>query len=357
MAEDTGTGALIPPIKSAGKKAGSGDKAKPADDTGGLGGATIPGASGGGNPFGQPGDEQGDVTTSDLDSAKVELVGSGDDALGLHEIFENKKPDTVAGYRSAIASLSQAKQQQLAGILANAGVIASKSTPYTPTEVESGFESALTETLMQGSKGKTPTLTEYLGKRDNQTSTADSSQTAALQSAMTDNLTKIATDYGVPVSAAGIASHVNGYLSSGLDASQANATFTQYAQSLAAGLYPSFAPQIESGISTTTLLDPYKELAAKTLGVSADSIDFTQPLWAAALNGTTDQKTGRAAPMTLSQWSNTLMSNPAYGYQNTDEAKNAAGSLTASLLKLFGKLPDESFSTSTSGPTPDLAAT
>jgi hypothetical protein len=298
-----------------------------------------------------------EVTTPQFDAAVIPIDDQSGDPLGLARLIPavgpGHAPQSIAQRVASVSTMSHAAQQELAGILASAGIIAPKSAPYTPTQVQAG----LTEALKQASQNKSPSLSAYLQLRGTATAASGEAQTDALTAGITDNLTKIATSYEVPISSAAIAQHVKSYVDAGLDSTQADASFTEYAKGLAAGLYPSLAPQIQAGVSTSTLLDPYKLLAEHTVGIDPDTIDWTRPMWGAALNGTVDPKTGRASPMTLSQWSQKLMSDPQYGYQNTMEAQNAAGSLTDSLLQLFGKLPSESLSTSLSGPAPDLSAT
>ena len=211
---------------------------------------------------------------------------------------------------------------------------------------------------------RSPSLTSYLTNQINQSSgtTASAASTtandnAALQNSLNDSFSKIATAYGIPVSDAAVAAHAQAAVSSGLDSTQADANFTEYAKQVATGLYPTPGPPDRRGVDVATLLDPYKQLIQKTLGIDPDTIDFTNPQYAKFLNGNIDPATNRAAPMTLSQVSQTLMQDPSYGYQNTQEAKNTASSLTASILKTFGAIGNDNVSLSMSGPTPDLSST
>ena len=171
-----------------------------------------------------------------------------------------------------------------------------------------------------------------------------------------ENLQTIADSYLLPNSAQGMAGLAQGYINAGMTLEEAKAAYKATAAQQAAGMFPGFAEQINQGFDTKTLISPYESLAEKTLGVSPSTINWSSPMWQQALM-IPDAKTGRPQVATLSQFSTKLMQDPAFGYQYTDEAKNAAGSLTASLLKLFGKVPNETLSTSMTGPTPDLAAT
>lgn len=136
--------------------------------------------------------------------------------------------------------------------------------------------------------------------------------------------------------------------------SAAVAAFKQYAQQQAAGMYPTFAPQILQGVSTKTLIDPYAQLVATLLGygnVNASGqasiaqtqdataslgIDWSNPKWNRLLQGGTNPETGRPAPMSLDQARQTLINDPQYGWQNTSAAQDLAAHVGDQLLTTFG---------------------
>jgi hypothetical protein len=183
-------------------------------------------------------------------------------------------------------------------------------------------------------------------------------------------LKKIADSYQIPISANGpngLASWVTSAISGINDSGQvdtttalssgagaAEAAFTQYAQATAAGLYPQFATQIAKGIPTTTLLDPYAQVAASVLGfgnvagtsasvsqasdaTASLNIDWSNPKWSVALNGERDPTTGQPVPMTLDQWRSHLINDPQYGWAKTDDAKNLGMGVADHLLSVFGQ--------------------
>jgi hypothetical protein len=96
--------------------------------------------------------------------------------------------------------------------------------------------------------------------------------------------------------------------------------FEEYLKTAAQGLYPSFAPQIAAGIPTAHLLDPYRQVGKQMLGENFDPDFLNSPLASAALNGSTDPKTGRSVPMTLDQWRNHIMKEPGFGWGYTNDA-------------------------------------
>jgi hypothetical protein len=135
--------------------------------------------------------------------------------------------------------------------------------------------------------------------------------------------------------------------------SAATAAFLQYAQTTAANLYPQFAQQIGRGVTTKTLLDPYAQVAAAILGFgtatgtsastseasdaeSSLNINWSQPKWARALQGGVNPQNGGPAPMSLDQWRQTLITDPQYGWTQTDDAKNAGVGVADHLLSVFG---------------------
>lgn len=347
------------------------------DPTGGLGGNSTGTPTTSGDLW-----QQGEVNASTKEAQAIPLTDAAGDTLGIHALFPKGsiKTGTYESYVAGVAQMTVANRQNLANVLTQAGILAPHTTgkAYTTSEVQSALGSALSQTFENQSgtspgkdskglplPGAIPSLTSYLTKQIQQNSggTVGASaaataynDTASLSAALNDSFSKIASSYEIPVSDAAVASHAQAALTSGMDQTQAEANFTEYAKQVAAGLYPSLAPQIQGGVDVSTLLDPYKNLIEKTVGIDPGTIDFTNPKYGVFLNGAVDPATNRAAPMTLSQVSQKLMQDPQYGYQNTQEGKNAASSLVSSLLKTFGAVGQDNLSTSLSGPTPDLAA-
>lgn len=109
--------------------------------------------------------------------------------------------------------------------------------------------------------------------------------------------------------------------------------FSQWAQQQAATDHPYWEKQINQGITVRQLADPYIQQASQLLEVSPDSInlgdtkkwDFTQ----------TD-KQGQATPMSQQAWANKIMSDPQYGWDRTENAKQSAFQVTDQLRQTFG---------------------
>jgi hypothetical protein len=101
---------------------------------------------------------------------------------------------------------------------------------------------------------------------------------------------------------------------------KANA-FEEYLKTAAQGLYPTLAPQLKAGIPTTALLDPYRQVGKQILGEGFEPNFQTDPKVRAALEGGVDPQTGRAAPMSLTQWTQHLKSEPTFGWLNSEQGQ------------------------------------
>jgi hypothetical protein len=125
---------------------------------------------------------------------------------------------------------------------------------------------------------------------------------------------KIADDYVIPLSDEALKEWAK------LDPEK----FKDYAIQVACGMYPNFAPQIEAGLPTRVLLDPYVQVAQQVLGGVMTEPNWTDPKWSAALQGSIDPKTGRPVPMSLDEWRQFLMKHPGHGWDKTPEAHQRA---------------------------------
>lgn len=99
-------------------------------------------------------------------------------------------------------------------------------------------------------------------------------------------------------------------------------------------------------MTTQTLLDPYAQVAAKTLGYGTASgmttaiqnlgITWMSPKWNAALSGGKSDTGKLAAPMSLTAFRQHLITTPQYGWQNTATASQIKLSVGQSLADSFG---------------------
>ena len=112
--------------------------------------------------------------------------------------------------------------------------------------------------------------------------------------------------------------------------------FEEYLKTAAQGLYPSLAPQIASGIPTAALLDPYRQVGKQVLGEGFEPNFQTDARARMALEGWTDPKTGRPAPMSLSDWTSYLKTEPSFGWTHSDQGVAARRMVLEKIHSEFG---------------------
>ena len=115
-------------------------------------------------------------------------------------------------------------------------------------------------------------------------------------------------------------------------------SFQDYALTIAKSLYPTLSEQFDLGRTFSDLTSNYRDIAARTLEIDANSIDFTDPQWAVAVTYQPDPKTGEQRMMNLSEWGDYIRKNRSFGYEYTDDAKQKAYKVANELANLFGKV-------------------
>jgi len=140
-------------------------------------------------------------------------------------------------------------------------------------------------------------------------------------------LKKIADDYVVPISESALAE----WKKVGDEAK-----FKEYVTQVSMGLYPALAPQIQAGIPTRFLLDPYVQVAQEILGPVMTEPNWSDPKWAVALQGGQDAKTGRPSLMPLNQWRLHVMSDPSHGFAASPMGQQHADNLIKAIHSIMG---------------------
>jgi hypothetical protein len=112
-------------------------------------------------------------------------------------------------------------------------------------------------------------------------------------------------------------------------------SFEAYARDLAKNLYPSLSNGFDRGLSFTQMTNPYAQVASRILDIPGETIDFTDPKWAAAFTMRNDK--GEQMQMSFGEWSDYLRTNSAFGYEYTDEAVSKAYNVANDLAKAFGR--------------------
>jgi hypothetical protein len=111
-------------------------------------------------------------------------------------------------------------------------------------------------------------------------------------------------------------------------------TFESYAQQIARNLYPSLNAGFDRGLSFAQMTDPYAQQASRILEIPAAQVDFTDPKWAQAF--TMKDEKGNPTQMSYGEWADYLRTNPSFGWEYTDDAKNRAYTVVNRLAELFG---------------------
>lgn len=110
--------------------------------------------------------------------------------------------------------------------------------------------------------------------------------------------------------------------------------FVKHAQQVAAGLYPTLAPQIAAGHTVKTLLDPYVQVAKSVLGGDVEP-DWQDPKWMKVLEGGVDPATNRPTIMPLSTFRQYLHTEPAFNFHNSPAAHERADGFAKALTDSF----------------------
>jgi hypothetical protein len=139
-----------------------------------------------------------------------------------------------------------------------------------------------------------------------------------------------ASQFGVPLSDTTLTEWV-GKIATG---NQTLASFDAYALDLAKNLYPSLSKGLDQGLSFSQLTNPYAQVASRILEIPGDSVDFTDPKWAAAF--TMRNQKGEQQQMSFGEWADYLRTTPSFGYEYTDEAVSKAYNVVSDLARAFG---------------------
>jgi hypothetical protein len=115
-------------------------------------------------------------------------------------------------------------------------------------------------------------------------------------------------------------------------------SFQDYALNIAKALYPAIADQFDAGRTFNDITDPFRQIAASTLELNPEEIDFTDPKWVTPITYQPDPKTGEQRLMNLAEWGQELRTNRAYGYEYTTNARNQAYDVVERLANLFGRV-------------------
>lgn len=150
-------------------------------------------------------------------------------------------------------------------------------------------------------------------------------------SSVADSVKAEAAQYLVPLSDQAIQKWSQQLIAGSAD----QGSLDSYLKEQAKSMFPGLATAIDSGVTVAHYVDPYKQLAAQTLEIPPDQVDFMDPKYGKALFQV-DPKTGARTSMSLADWQTELRTNPIYNYDKTSQARQTASDMTTQLAKTFG---------------------
>lgn len=183
-------------------------------------------------------------------------------------------------------------------------------------------------TMSQMYQWNSDTLKQAIASQYQSTATPTSGTAASFA----DQAQQLVGEYMVPVSKQAIQQWTANAVKGTADQNG----FEDYLRGQAANLYPFMDKALEQGMTPKDWFSPYTSVAQSTLGISADQVDWTNPKWTNAL--TQMNPDGTRTPVNTTDFTRTLMSDPSFGYQNTQNAQDAAYSMANTILTTFGKV-------------------
>ena len=142
-----------------------------------------------------------------------------------------------------------------------------------------------------------------------------------------EDVRQLAWEYGVPVGNA----KLNQWAQDIVAGRQTIDGLKGFFSTAAASLYPEFQQQLQAGMSTRDMLEPYMQLASKTLEIDPTQMTLTDPKWVPTASTPEGTKV-----LTLQEWQKKLRSDPNYGFRYTAGARDEAFAMTSRLGRLFG---------------------
>lgn len=112
-------------------------------------------------------------------------------------------------------------------------------------------------------------------------------------------------------------------------------SFRDYVVDKAKGKFSAIAGDLDRGLTTDQLFDPYRQEAAATLGLNPETVDITDPKFAKVFSYQEPGESGHRA-MTLEEFSRELRTQDRYGFDDTQNAKSMATQLSAAIQSEFG---------------------
>jgi len=139
-----------------------------------------------------------------------------------------------------------------------------------------------------------------------------------------------ATDYGIKLDDVTINAYAQNLIMKTMTPEQVKEMMRQDAENL----YPALRGQLQSGKTVAQATATYRAVAASTLGIDPNSIDFTDANKWGRLLSYQDPNTNETRLMNVTEWGKFLRGLPEW--QQTDEAKTVYRDLATTLTRGFG---------------------
>lgn len=141
--------------------------------------------------------------------------------------------------------------------------------------------------------------------------------------------------WGYPTRGQGRQEFANEWVAKIATGQESQTTFETYLKEQAKTWFPSFTAQFDAGRTFKDVVAPYEQITASTLEKDPADIDWSDPLYSQALNQGPERGN---APMSFSEWTKKLRTEPSYGWNSTQQANDLAHKIGMSLTRAFGKV-------------------
>jgi hypothetical protein len=143
---------------------------------------------------------------------------------------------------------------------------------------------------------------------------------------------QLAGEYGLKLSDDGVMSYTNSLVAKTMTKEQVKQSMLQDAENL----YPALKGQLATGRTVAQATSTYRQLAANSLNIDPNTIDFTDNDKWGKLLSYRDPNSGEARLMNGTEWSTFIRTLPEW--QQTDEAKTLYREIGSTILRGFGAL-------------------
>lgn len=111
--------------------------------------------------------------------------------------------------------------------------------------------------------------------------------------------------------------------------------FRSHLVNVAKGRFPTLTKLLDAGVTVAEVAEPYRQTAARELGISPDSVDFNDPKWSRALTYV-DPKSGDRRLMDDFEWMKTIRTDEQYGWDRTQNGISAGYRVGNALARALG---------------------